>query len=138
MFLFATCLHFTHFRNKCEEVLLHFYIISFNIFPEWHFKYYWIKLINTLTQRHLGCGRSMPNPQGSPIIHILSRISPIPHIDTYLFKTPCNIFLPYSPRLHRSLFPVRQPVTIQKTLLPSLIMVACPAHHFYLELIITI
>ena len=31
-------------------------------------------------------GGSMPYSQGSPVIPILSRINPIPRIDTYFFK----------------------------------------------------
>ena len=36
--------------------------------------------------------------KGSPIIPILSRINPIPHIDTYLFKVHFNIVLLSTPR----------------------------------------
>ena len=36
--------------------------------------------------------------KGSPMIHILSRINPIPRIDAYLFKVYSNIVLPYRPR----------------------------------------
>ena len=43
--------------------------------------------------------------KGSPIIPILSRINPIPRIDTYLFKVHFNIVLPSTPRPpQRSLF----------------------------------
>ena len=35
-----------------------------------------------------------PIHKGSPIIPILSRINPIPRIDTYLFKVHSNILLP--------------------------------------------
>ena len=34
---------------------------------------------------------SMPHSHGSPIIHILNRINPIPRIDTYFFKIHSNI-----------------------------------------------
>ena len=34
----------------------------------------------------------------SPIIPILSRINPIPHIDSYFFKVHSNIVLPSTPR----------------------------------------
>ena len=36
--------------------------------------------------------------QGLSNIHILSRINPIPRIDTYLFKVHSNIVLPPTPR----------------------------------------
>ena len=35
---------------------------------------------------------------GSPITPILSRINPIPHIDTYFFKIHSNIVFPSTPR----------------------------------------
>ena len=43
-------------------------------------------------------GGSMPHSQGLSIIHILSRINPIPRIDTYLFKVHSNIVLSSRPR----------------------------------------
>ena len=36
--------------------------------------------------------------KGSPIIPILSRINPIPRIDTHLFKVHSNTLLPSTPR----------------------------------------
>ena len=36
--------------------------------------------------------------KGTPTIHILSRINPIPQIDTYLFKIHYNTILPSTPR----------------------------------------
>ena len=41
---------------------------------------------------------------GSPIIPILNRINPIPHIFTYLFKDHSNIVLPSMPRPPKGLF----------------------------------
>ena len=35
--------------------------------------------------------------KGSPVIPILSRIDPIPRIDTHFFKTQSNIVLPSTP-----------------------------------------
>ena len=53
----------------------------------------------------------MLHPQGSPIILILSRINPIPRIDTYLFKIHSNIVLQST---FTGLYPVDLPVTILK------------------------
>jgi hypothetical protein len=36
--------------------------------------------------------------KGSPVIAILSRINPIPRVDTYLFKGHSNIVLLSTPR----------------------------------------
>ena len=43
-------------------------------------------------------GGSMPHSQGCPIIPILSRMYPVPRIDTYFFKIHFNILLPSTPR----------------------------------------
>ena len=73
---------------------------------------------------------------GSPIIPILSRINPIPRIDTYLFKVHSNIVLPSAPiDLPKGPFPVDLPVKILKALLPSSILATCPAHLNLLDLI---
>jgi hypothetical protein len=40
----------------------------------------------------------MPHSQGSRIIPTLSRINPIPHNDTYLFKVHSNVPLPSTSR----------------------------------------
>ena len=48
--------------------------------------------------------------KGSLIIPILSRINPIPCIDTYLFKVHSNIVLPSTPRLPQRSFQVINPV----------------------------
>ena len=61
--------------------------------------------------------------KGSPIIPILSRINPIPRIDTYFCKVHCNIALTYMLGLPKGLFPVGLPVNILKTLLPSSILI---------------
>ena len=42
-------------------------------------------------------GGSIAQSQGSPIIRILSRINPIPRIDTYFFKIDSNIVLTSTP-----------------------------------------
>ena len=42
---------------------------------------------------------SMPYSLGSPIIPFLSRIYPIPHIDTYSFKIHSSIVLSSMPKL---------------------------------------
>jgi hypothetical protein len=52
--------------------------------------------------------------KGSPIIHILNQINPIPRIDTYFFKVHSNIVLPS--------IPVGLPVKTLKALLPSSIL----------------
>ena len=57
-----------------------------------------------------------------PIIPILSRINPIPRIDTYFFKIHSNIFLPSTPRHPKGLFPAGVPVKMLKALLPSSIL----------------
>ena len=49
--------------------------------------------------------------KGSPIIHILSRINPIPRIDTYLFKVHSNIL---DLGLPKGIFPVGLPVKMLK------------------------
>ena len=66
--------------------------------------------------------------KGSPIIPILSRINPIPRIDTYLFKVHSNIVLQLRLGLPKGLFPVGLPVKILKELLPSSILATWPAH----------
>ena len=65
----------------------------------------------------------------SPIIPILSRINPIPRIDTHLFKVHSNIVLQSTPRS------VGLPVKILKALLPSSILATCPAHLNLLDII---
>ena len=59
----------------------------------------------TTLKIHLSvCGKVDMSPcecrihKGSPIIPILSRINPIPRIDTYLFKVYSNIVFPSTPR----------------------------------------
>ena len=64
-----------------------------------------------------GTRSSMPLHKSSPIIPILSRINPIPRIDTYLLKVYSNIVLPST-----GLFPVGLPVKILKALLSSSIL----------------
>ena len=61
----------------------------------------------------------MPHHKVSPIIPILSRINPIPRIDTYLFKVYLRLGLP------KGLFPVGLPVKILKA--------TCPAHLILLD-----
>ena len=92
----------------------------------------WHKLEDNGLQPALG----LMNPEvqcriheGSLIIPILSRINPIPRIDTYLFKVHSNIVLP------KGLFPVGLPVKILKALLSSSILATCPAHLNLLDLI---
>ena len=72
---------------------------------------------------------SMPHSQGFSIIPILSRLNPIPRIDTYLFKVHSNIVLPKGP------FPVGLPFKILKALLPSSILATCSAYLNLLYLI---
>ena len=50
----------------------------------------------------------------SPVITILSRINPIPRINTFFFKTDYNTVLPPMPK---GLFP--EPVKILNAFLPS-------------------
>ena len=71
--------------------------------------------------------------KGSPIIPILSRVNPIPRIDTYFFKINSNIVLRLG--LPKGLFPVGLPVKILKALLPSSILDIWPAHLKLLGLI---
>ena len=54
-----------------------------------------------------------------PIIPILSRINPIPRIDTYFFKVHSNIVLPSSLGFLNGLFPAGLPIKMLKELLPS-------------------
>ena len=56
------------------------------------------RLTNQLTPWLMEPGGSMPLSQELSNIHILSRINPIPRIDTYLFKVHSNIVLPSTPR----------------------------------------
>jgi hypothetical protein len=69
------------------------------------------------------------------MIPILSRINPIPHIDTYLFKV--HLILSSHLRLGhpKALFRVGLPVKILKALLHSSILATCPAHLNFLDLI---
>ena len=54
----------------------------------------------------------MPHSQ-EPSIPILSRINPIPRIDTYFFKIHSNIVLPSTPKhSYIGLFPIGLPVNI--------------------------
>ena len=76
-----------------------------------------------------GTGGSMPHLQGSPIIPILSRINPIPRIDTYFFNVHLRLDFP------NGIFPVGLPVKVLKALLPSSILATCPAHLNLLHLI---
>ena len=73
--------------------------------------------------------------KGPPIIPILSRISLIPHIDTYFFKIYSDIVLPSMLRSHKGLFPAGVPVKILKVYLSSSILATCPAHLNLLDLI---
>ena len=76
-------------------------------------------------------GGSTSIHKGSPIIPILSRINPIPLIDTYLFKVHHNNVLPSTPRLPKGLLPVSLPDKIFKGRLPSSILATCPTHLIY-------
>ena len=80
-------------------------------------------------------GGSMPHHKGSRIIPILSRINPIPRIDTYLFK----LILVLSSHLRlgfpKGLLHVGLPVKILKALLPSSILTTLPAQPNLLYLI---
>ena len=74
--------------------------------------------------------------KGSPIVSILSRIDPIPRIDTYFLRS----ILILSPHLRlgllRYLFRVTLFVKILKSLLSSSILATCSAHlHNLLNLI---
>ena len=73
--------------------------------------------------------------KGSPIIPILSRINPIPRIDTI----SARFILILSSHLHlglpKGLFPVDLPVKILKALLPSSILATCSAYLILLDLI---
>ena len=62
---------------------------------------------------------------------MLSKINPIPGIDTYFSKIHSNIVHPSTPRLPKGSFPVGLPVKILKALLPSSIL----AHLNLLDLI---
>ena len=70
-------------------------------------------------------GGSMPHSQGSPIIHILSRINTIPRIDTYYLK----LILIWSSHLRlgcpRGLFPVALLAKTLKALIPF--SISCPS-----------
>ena len=66
--------------------------------------------------------------KGSQIIPILSRINPIPRIDTYLFKVHSNIVFPLRLGLPKGLFSVGVPVKILKALLSSSILTTLPAN----------
>ena len=65
-------------------------------------------------------GGSMRIQKGSPTIPILSRINPIPRIDTYFFKFHFIIVLHL--RLPKGIFPVCVPVKILKAFLPLSIL----------------
>ena len=72
----------------------------------------------------------MPHSQG-----LSNNSYPITRIDTYLIKVHSNIVLPSTLRPHQRSFPVGLPVKILKVLLPSSILVTCPAHLNVLDLI---
>jgi hypothetical protein len=65
---------------------------------------------------------SAPYSQGLLIIPIQSRINPIPHIYTYLFKLHSNIAPYLCLVLPKGMFPVGLSVNILKTLLPYSIL----------------
>ena len=78
----------------------------------------------------------MPHSQGlSPIIPILSRINPITHIDTYLFKVHSNIVLQSTQRSPKTLFSESIAGKILKALLPSSTRAKYPIHLNLLDLI---
>ena len=66
---------------------------------------------------------------------MLSKINPIPGIDTYFSKIHSNFVHPSTPRLPKGSFPVGLPVKILKALLPSSILATWPAHLNLLDLI---
>ena len=80
-------------------------------------------------------GGQFPIHKGSSIIPVLSRINPIPRIDTNFFKI--HLILSSHLRLGfpKGLFPVDLPVKILKALPPSSILATCPAHLNLLDLI---
>ena len=65
---------------------------------------------------------------GSPVIAILSRINPIPRIDTYFFKINSNIVLSSPPRLSWRQLSCSLPINILKAFLHSSILATWPAH----------
>ena len=73
--------------------------------------------------------------KGPPIIPILSRINPVPHIDTYslrsilIFSSHLRLGLP------KGLFPSGESVKILKELLPSSFLATGPAHLSLLSMI---
>ena len=77
----------------------------------------------------------MPHLQGPPIISILSRINPIPRIDTHFFKIILILssHLRLGPR--NGLSPVDLPDKILKALLLSCILATWPAYLNLLDLI---
>ena len=60
--------------------------------------------------------------KGSPIVPILSRINPIPHIDSYFLKVLLILSFHLRIGLPKGLFPVGLPDKILKALLPSFIL----------------
>ena len=66
--------------------------------------------------------------KGPPIIIILSRINPIPRIDTYSLRSITILSSHIRLGLPKGFFPVGLPVKILKALLPSSILTTCPAH----------
>ena len=72
--------------------------------------------------------------QGLSSDPILSRINPIPRIDTHFFKIYSNIPSHLRQHLPKSLFPVGVPVKILKALLPSSILATRPVHLNLLDL----
>ena len=68
-------------------------------------------------------GRSMPHHKDSPIIPILTRINPIPRIDSLPISLRSILILSYLRLgLPKGLFPVGVPVKILKAPLPSSIL----------------
>ena len=62
------------------------------------------------------------------LIPVLSRINPIPRIDTYFFKVHANIHSTLI--LPDDLFPVGLYIKILKALLPSFILTTWPAQKY--------
>ena len=80
-------------------------------------------------------GDSMPHSQGFSNNPILSRVNPIPRIDTYFLRSilisPSHLRLGHP----KGIFPVGVPVKILRALLPSSILATWPAYLNLLDLI---